>query len=478
MKKNSQIKRRDLNYSEIYRINSEDYYMGTNELSRRHFIGAVSLGTVGLTATGAMPFIGVTSGNFGDLAILGGEPIVKNKVWPKWPYLDEKMTAQMLETLKSGLWCRINNPKNGTVTTFEKEYAKLMGTKGCVATGSGTQALNTVVEAMGIGPGDEVITTPYTDMGTIASILVSRALPVLADIDRESFQLDPDDVERKVTGNTRAIIPVHMMGQPCNMERIMEIAKKHNLRVIEDACQAHLAEYQGKMTGTIGDAGCFSFQSSKTIACGEGGGIISNDEKLLDDCYTVQNHGTNRSGRSVTIGSKYRMNELEGALLLSQLAGVKERFETRNRNAAYLTSRLRDFPGLRPQKLYEGTQSGSFYLYTMSYHQEYFNDAPRDKFLKAIAAEGISLSRYIPNGLHREPWTDHILTLKEYKTMYSAGRLKKFRDELDLPGCDHVCANMVMLWASGPLLAPQSELDDVINAIMKVYENRDKLSLI
>jgi dTDP-4-amino-4,6-dideoxygalactose transaminase len=353
-----------------------------------------------------------------------------------------------------------------------------MGTKGCVATGSGTQALNTVVEAMGIGPGDEVITSPYTDMGTVASILVSRALPVLADIDRESFQLDPDDVERKITGNTRAIMPVHMMGQPCNMERIMAIAKKHNLRVIEDACQAHLAGYQGKMTGTIGDAGCFSFQSSKTIACGEGGGIVSNDEKLLDDCYTVQNHGTNRSGRSVTIGSKYRMNELEGALLLSQLAGVQERFETRNRNAAYLTSRLKDFPGLRPQKLYEGTQSGSFYLYTMAYHQEYFNDVPRDKFLKAIAAEGISLSRYIPNGLHREPWTDHILTLKEYKTMYSSGRLKKFREELALPGCDHVCANMVMLWASGPLLAPQSELDDVVNAIMKVYENRDKLSLI
>ena len=199
----------------------------------------------------------------------------------------------------------------------------------------------------------------------------------MADIDKESFQIDPDDIERKITKNTKAIMPVHMMGQPCHLERIIAIAKKHNLRVIEDACQAHFAEYQGKTIGTIGDAGCFSFQSSKTIACGEGGGIISNDEKLLDDCYTVQNHGTNKQGRSVTIGSKYRMNELEGALLLSQLPTAKERFETRNRNAAYLTSKLKDFPGLRPQKLYEGTQSGSFYLYPMLYHQEYFSDVPK-----------------------------------------------------------------------------------------------------
>ncbi|HBL76742.1 MAG: glutamine--scyllo-inositol aminotransferase [Bacteroidetes bacterium GWF2_42_66] len=452
--------------------------MKTNDLSRRHFIGTVSLSTVGLAASGAIPVIGNTSGNTGKLAILGGDPVVKNKVWPQWPYIDEKMIAQVNETVKSGLWGRINNPKNGTVARFEEEYAKMIGVKGCVATGSGTQALNTVVEAMGIGPSDEVITSPYTDMGTIASILVSRALPVMADIDKESFQIDPDDVERKITKNTKAIMPVHMMGQPCHLERIIAIAKKHNLRVIEDACQAHFAQYQGKTIGTIGDAGCFSFQTSKTIACGEGGGIISNDEKLLDDCYTVQNHGTNKQGQSVTIGSKYRMNELEGALLLAQLSTARERFETRNRNAAYLTSKLKGFPGLRPQKLYEGTQSGSFYLYTMAYHQEHFNGAPRDKFIKAVAAEGISLSPYIRNGLHREPWTDHILTLNEYKTMYSSERLKKFKEELILPNCDHVCANMVMLWASGPLLAAESDMDDVINAIMKVYENRDKLNSI
>ena len=314
----------------------------------------------------------------------------------------------------SGIWCRIQSP-NGTVPTFEKEFAKIMGVKTSVGTGSGTQSLNTAVEALGIGPGDEVITSPYTDPGTIASILVSRALPVMADLDPDSFQLDPDDVERKITKRTKAIMPVHIMGQPCHLERIMAIAKKNNLFVIEDACQAFLSEYQGKLLGTIGDVGCFSFQTSKVLSCGEGGGIVSHNDDLMDKCYTVQNHGTSKRGKTELIGSKYRMNEFEGACLLGQMPGVKERHATRNRNANYLTEKLKNMPGLVPQKLYPGTTSGSFYLYTWSYKKEVFNNAPRDKFLKAVAAEGISLSPYIANGLHREPWTDFIQTLPEYK---------------------------------------------------------------
>ena len=455
--------------------------MQKRNFTRRKFIASVSAGSVAAVASGSIsPFsnISFAKNDAGKLAILGGTPVAPNKVWPKWPYVDEKMVEAIVNTTKSGIWCRIQSA-TGTVPTFEKEFAALMGTNFSVATGSGTQALNTAVEALGIGPGDEVITSPYTDPGTIASILVSRALPVMADLDIDSFQIDPDDVERKITQNTKAIMPVHMMGQACNMERIMALAKKHNLKVIEDACQAHLAEYQGKLLGTIGDVGCFSFQSSKTIACGEGGGIISHNDDLMDRCYTVHNHGTDRKGRTVTIGSKYRMNEFEAAILLSQLPGVKERFAIRNRNAAYLTSRLKDLPGIVPQKLYEGTTSGSFYLYAMSYHKEHFNDVSREKFLKAIAAEGIRLSPYIANGLHREPWTDHILELKEYKKMYSPARLKKFRDELHLPNCDKVCdERLVMIWASGPLLGTIEDMDDVINAIMKVHANRDKLNSI
>jgi dTDP-4-amino-4,6-dideoxygalactose transaminase len=260
------------------------------------------------------------------------------------------------------------------------------------------------------------------------------------------------------------------------MEKIMALAKKHNLKVIEDACQANFARYQGKQVGAIGDLGCFSFQASKQISCGEGGAIIGNDAELMDRCFTVQNHGTNRKGSNVTIGPKYRMNEFEGAILMGQLSSAKERFERRNSNAAYLSSKLKGFKGLVPQKQYEGTESSGYYKYAMSYHKEHFNNVERSKFLKALAAEGINLSPYIARGFHGEPWIDEILSLKEYKTMYSPARLKRYREEMIFPNCDLVCnEEMVVLEGSGSLLGSTQDMDDVINAIMKVYENRDKL---
>jgi perosamine synthetase len=454
--------------------------MKKKDFTRRKFIATVSAGSVAAAVSNSIPSFGnITSvnSNAGKLAILGGTPVAPAKVWPSWPYVDEKVVEEVVKTTRSGIWCRIQS-KNGTVPTFEQEFAKLFDIKTSVTTGSGTQALNTAVEALGIGPGDEIITSPYTDPGTIQSILVSRALPVMADLDPDSFQNDPDDIERKITKRTKAIMPVHIMGQPCNMQRIMEIAGKYNLKVIEDSCQALLAEYQGEMVGLIGDAGCFSFQTSKVFCCGEGGAIVSKDEELMDKCYTVMNHGTSKSGRTMTIGSKYRMNEFEGAVLLGQMPGLKERHAIRNRNAKYLTEQLKDCPGLVPQKLYEGTTAGSFYLYASSYKKEHFNNAPREKFLKALAAEGINLSPYIANGLHKEPWTDHIQTLVEYKKLFGAARLKKFKEELYLPKCDQVCQDMAMLWASGPLLGTLSDMDDLINAILKVYDNRDKLNSI
>lgn len=453
--------------------------MKRKNFTRRKFIATVSAGSAAAVVSGAIPSFGninLINNYSGKLAILGGSPAAPSKIWPEWPYMDEKMVDAIVKTTRSRIWCRIQS-KTGTVPTFEKAYADLFGVKVSVAVGSGTQALSTCVEALGIGPGDEVITSPFTDPGTVSSILTSRALPVLADLDRESHQLDPDDVERKITENTKAIIPVHIWGQPANMERIMAIARKHDLKVIEDAAQAHLAEYQGKKLGTIGDLGCFSFQSSKTIACGEGGIIIGNNEELMDKCFTVQNHGTNRQGRTTTIGPKYRMNEFEAAILLSQLEGVKERFARRNENAAYLTSSLKDFPGIIPQKLYEGTTSGSFYYYGMTYKKEHFNNADRSKFLKALSAEGINLSTmYTTTVLNKEPWTNHILTLKVYQKMYSPSRLIKFTKELNLPNCEKVCQEAVLMPGSGPLLATKADMDDIINAIMKVYKNRDKLN--
>jgi len=448
--------------------------MTSGDWTRRKFIAAASAGSLAAATSQTIPAYGNLAKKAGKLALLGGTPVRKNKPLPDWPYCDEKISQSMMKTLQSGNWCRIQGGANAVVT-FEKEWAKLTGAKFCVATGSGTQSLHTCVEALGVGPGDEVITSPYTDPGTIASILSARALPVMADLDTASFQLDPDDVERKINENTKALMPVHMMGQPCDIDRIMAIAKKHNLRVIEDAAQAHLAEHRGRKLGTIGDVGCFSFQSSKVLACGEGGGIIGNDEALMDRCYTVHNHGTSRRGLTEVIGPKYRMNELEAAVLLGQLPGLLERHARRNANAAYLTSRLKDIPCLVPQKLPEGTNAGSWYLYAMSYHKEHMNGIDRATFLKALNAEGISLSPYIKQGLHREPWIENIVKAKVYQKMYSPERLRRYRDECQCPKCDQVCEDMAMIWASGPLLGSKEDMADVADAIEKVYANRDQL---
>ncbi|MEN6335636.1 MAG: DegT/DnrJ/EryC1/StrS family aminotransferase, partial [Phycisphaerales bacterium] len=171
-------------------------------------MAAVSTGSLAVAASKTVPAYGNLTKKASQLAILGGEPVRKNKPWPDWPSCcwDEKLTESLLKTAKSGIWCRIQ-AASGTVPTFEKEYAKLMGARFCVATGAGTQALHTCVEALGIGPGDEVITSPYTDPGTIQGILSARALPVLADLDVESYQLDPADVEKKINENTKAIMP-------------------------------------------------------------------------------------------------------------------------------------------------------------------------------------------------------------------------------------------------------------------------------
>ncbi len=447
--------------------------------SRRHFLNAVATASVATAVSG--PFKSLGSGlqihnpSHGKLAILGGGPIrPAGPIGPPWPYVDDNVIDAVVKTTKSRIWSRIQS-RNGTVPTFEGAFAELIGTKYCVGTGSGTQALSTCVYALGIGPGDEVITSPYTDMGTISSILTSGALPVLVDLDPDSYQLDPDEVEKRINKNTKAIMPVHIFGVACDMERIMAIAKKHNLKVIEDACQAPLARYQGKGLGTIGDLGCFSFQASKPIACGEGGAVVGNDEALMDECYTVQNRGANRKGSNTTIGPKYRMEEFEGAILMGQLPGVRERFDTRNANANYLTSKLKGFAALVPQKHYPGTESGAYYHYSMTYHPEHWG-VERSKFLKAVAAEGVGLGSYIRTGLHREPWIDHIIGLKVYKTMYSASRLKEYKASMHLPNCDKITdETMVSFAGSGALLADRSEMDNIINAIMKVYENRDKL---
>lgn len=448
-----------------------------SKINRRKFITTLSAGTAAsvVTPTATMtPFYINSSGR--KLAIKGGSAVFPTaKIGVDWPYVDKKVIDSVVETTKSRVWSRIQS-RNGKVPTFEKSFADLIGAKHCVGTGSGTQALSTAVLALGIGPGDEVITSPYSDFGTISSILTARALPVLADLDPKSFQLDPDEVEKKINKNTKAIMPVHISGLPADMERIMALARKHNLKVIEDACQAHMASYHGQKLGLIGDLGCFSFQASKAIACGEGGAVVGNDEVLMEECYTVQNRGSSRAGKNETIGPKYRMNEFEGAVLMGQLDGAMERFEKRDQNANFLNYNLKEITGLTPQKQYPGTESGGYYRYALSYDTAGFGGVSRDAFLKAVSAEGVPFGSYIRNGFHREPWVSHILGLKDYQKMYSTNRLNEYKESMNMPNCNTVTDEThISLWGSGILLGSREEMQGIVDAVTKVYENRNQL---
>ena len=241
----------------------------------------------------------------------------------------------LLETLASRKWLRVAGEN---VNRFEQAYARAMGAKGCVATCNGTSALILSMKALGVGPGDEVIVPPYTFIATINAVLMLYALPVFVDTDRQTAQIDARKIEEAITDRTRAILPVHLGGSAADLDAILAIAARRRLPVIEDACQAHFGEWRNRKLGTCGATGCFSFQATKNMACGEGGAVVSNDEALLDKCFAIHSHGRKRtvSGYDFTYrsaGANLRMDEFHAALATVQLTRAEQQAETRDRNA-------------------------------------------------------------------------------------------------------------------------------------------------
>ncbi len=449
-------------------------------LTRRNFLTAASSGTLA-AVLGKIPAYGNISKKAGTLAIFGGQPIRTkpfNKTWPIWDKIDEKM---ILPVLRSGIWSR-----NKTVAEAEKEYAKLMGSKYCLATSCGTYALITALRALGIGGGDEVIVTPYTFVASIDAILLVNALPVFVDTDPETVQMNADKIEGKITENTTAIMPVHIEGEVVNMDKVNSVAKKHNLKVIEDACQAHLAEWRGKKVGTLGDLGCFSFQSSKDLPSGEGGAILGDDEKVMDICYSFHNfgrpHGSVKGEGYPILGSKCRMAEYQASILLTQMKRVEKNNEKMSENKDYLTSRLKEIPGIIPRKSYEGTTKTSLYTYSFRYKKEHFNGVSREKFLSALSAEGIQFSAgggadHHHNRAVKEGFIADALKSKTFQKIYSKERLNRYLEQNDCHDNDQLCKEVVL--TSGKRIfynANKKDMDDISDAILKVYENRDKLT--
>ena len=410
-------------------------------------------------------------------AILGGAKS-HHDMWPEWPAWKTAYEEKVLEVLRSRVWSRAK-----VTAEFEAKWAELIGTKRCLSVVNGTSALIASVSQFNIGPGDEVIVPPYTFIATIQAVLLNGALPVFADIDPRTFQIDPAKIEAKITSRTKAIIPVHILGIPADMTRIMAIARKHNLIVIEDACQAHLAEVKDKRVGSIGDAGCFSFQTSKNMPIGEGGAITSDNETFMDQCFSYHNlglpYGTqvgSVSGGGIRVGSKIRFTEYQAAIGLVQLTNLEKDTNIRWDNAQYLSKKIKDIPGIAPATLYPETTKAVYHLYPLLYNKDKFKGLTRNQFLESLRAEGVPCSSgYTP--LHTQPFIKAALESKLYQKVYDKEDLdyRNFIDKNQCPMNDRICNEEAIWMTQNLFLENKSSMDDIANAIEKIQANADKI---
>ncbi len=439
---------------------------------RRMFIRNTA-GLAGLSALGMPAF---ASDSTKKLALLGGAP-VRDTSFPSWPVVKEEDHETWMDVLKKKSWSRYYGGEY--VNRFEQEYAQALGVKNCLATANGTNSLLGALTALEIGPGDEVLVPPYTFIATINVVLMRFALPIFVDTDPETFEIDADKIEEKITDRTRCILPVHFGGNMANMDKILKIAKKHNLFVIEDACQAHLAEWRGKKSGTLGDCGCFSFQLTKNLSCGEGGAIVSDNTELMDRLVAFHNNSNGRKREPgpvyKKIGSNIRMTEFQGAVLVQGLKRLEEQMRIREQNAHYLTAQLNEIPGIQVAKMYEGCTRHAYHVYMIRYNKEHFAGIPRSKFLQALSAEGIGGSR-VYSQLNLEPFIEDTLRSRTYQAVYSKERIDRYFKENHCPENDKICQETAVGFSQKYLLGTKSDMDQIAEAVRKVQKNADLLA--
>ncbi len=452
----------------------------TRTRSRRQFLGAAAsaggaalLGSTG-AAAGRRPRAAASEATARP-ALLGGTP-VRTQPFPAWPVIDAREEQALDGVLRSGRWGRLSGEQ---VERFERDYAALTGARHCLATANGTSALLTSLSALGVGPGDEVIVPPYTFVATINVVLARHALPVFVDTDLETFQIDARRLPAAVTDRTRVIMPVHLGGAAADIDAVLAAAAPRAIPVVEDACQSHLAEWKGRKVGTYGTAGCFSFQASKNLNCGEGGAILSNDARFIESCYAFHNNSRSRTTTGADFsyggaGLNLRLTEFQAALLSAQMTRLEAQARTRDENGAYLTRLLEAIPGIAPARTYPGCTRNAYHLYMFRYDAEAFAGLPRATFLKALRAEGVPASGgYSP--LDKEPFLEGTLSGRAYRRIYSAAELDRLRERNRCPQNERLCREAVWLTQT-MLLGPRSDMDQIAGAIRKIQAHARDLT--
>src|SRR5437016_607563 len=310
-----------------------------------------------------------------ELALLGGKK-AKTKPFPLWPHFDDAERKALNDVLESRVWWRTPGTKT---LEFEQAFARFHGSRHGIAVTNGTAALEVTVAALGIGQDDEVIVPNFTFVATASAVLFANALPVLVDVDPDTYCISPDLVEDAITSRTKAIIAVHMGGHPADLDRLKAIAGRKRLALIEDSAHAHASEWRGQRVGTFGVAGTFSFQASKLMTAGEGGMIITNDDEVEHLARSVHDCGR-MPGQwfysHYIYGSNYRLSEWQGAVLNAQLGRLDEQTVHRHRNARLLDKLLGEVEGVTPQRLDPRCTRNGHYAYIFHFEPKAFASAP------------------------------------------------------------------------------------------------------
>jgi dTDP-4-amino-4,6-dideoxygalactose transaminase len=405
-----------------------------------------------------------------ELALLGGKKS-KNKPFPVWPYYNGAEEQALKEVLASRIWWRTPGTKT---LEFEQAFANFHGARHGIAVTNGTAALEVTMAGLGITAGDEVILPNFTFVATASAVLFANALPVLVDVDPETYCIDPDLTEAAITSRTKAIVAVHMGGHPADLDRLKKICSRHKLVLVEDSSHAHASEWRGKRIGTFGIAGTFSFQSSKLMTAGEGGVIISNSDK-----FEVQARSVHDCGRMpgkwfyshYIYGSNYRLSEWQGAILNAQLSRLDEQTKIRHRNARLLDRLLRDVPGITPQKLDERCTRNGQYAYIFHFNKKEFSGVSTNRFIEAMNAEGI------PNQASYPPLHElNMFRSGKYRERLSGKQATGKHAFLKQKFPVTQKAAWETVWIPQPaLLGDEEDMHQIASALAKVQKNAKEL---
>ena len=404
------------------------------------------------------------------LAINGGEATVKKSF--DWPIFNQDDIDAVTEIVASGKW---GNPDCGDkVEKFEQEFADFCGSKYAITCVNGSVSLRLALIAIGVKPGDEVIVPPYTFIATASTVIECNCVPVFVDIQSDTYNLDPAKIEAAITERTKAIIPVHFGGLACDMDAIMEIAKRHNLKVIEDAAHAHGAEYKGKKLGTIGDVGSFSFQSSKNLTSGEGGIVITDDDDLYQTMRSLRNVGRVEGGQwydHYNPGCNYRITQMQAVLLSSQLKRLQDQTQKRNDNGLYLNQLLETVEGVTPLSRVEEITMHSYHIYIFKYDASKFGDIPKNKFAEMLVAEGVPSFRGYPHPLYKQP-----LFQNKNFMCYAIPETADY-SQVVCPVAEQACETDAVWILQHAMLGEKEDIELFVAAIRKIQESVRAISV-